>query len=139
MKLPWLEIAIKEKGVKEVKGGENPRIIEYHSCTTLKATEDETPWCSAFMNWVMKEAGLPYTKSAAARSWLNWGTALGEPKEGCVVVLKRGAPPSAHVTLWVNGENGVFAGLGGNQGDMVKVSIFKNADVLGYRWPEEVA
>lgn len=138
MKPQWLEIAQAEIGVKEVKGGENPRIIEYHACTSLKATEDETPWCSAFMNWVMKQAGMPYTKSAAARSWLDWGVVLDEPREGCVAILKRGAPPSAHVTLWLRESDGMFAGLGGNQGDQVKVSAFKAADVLGYRWPKGI-
>lgn len=137
MKPKWLEIALAEKGVREVKGGENPRIIEYHSCTTLKATEDEVPWCSSFVNWCMKQAGIERTKSAAAMSWLGWGVVLDEPREGCVVVLKRGAPPSAHVCFYLRSDEKLIACLGGNQGDSVKVSVFKKGDVLGYRWPKE--
>jgi hypothetical protein len=35
------EIARREIGQKEVRGGENPRILEYHATTTLGAREDE--------------------------------------------------------------------------------------------------
>ena len=35
-------------------GQRNRRIIEYHSTTTLRATDDETPRCSSFVKWVMK-------------------------------------------------------------------------------------
>ena len=56
MKPKWLEIALKEVGVSEIKGGENKRILEYHASTTLKAKEDEIPWCSSFVNWCMVQA-----------------------------------------------------------------------------------
>ena len=67
----WIEIVKKELGQKEVRGGENTRIIEYHKTTTLQATEDEVSWCSAFVNWVMMKAKCHRTHSAAARSWLQ--------------------------------------------------------------------
>ena len=44
-----------ELGVQEDTGpGSNPRVIEYLHSTTLEggaASTDETPWCSAFVNW----------------------------------------------------------------------------------------
>lgn len=137
MKPTWLEIAEGEIGVKEVAGdADNPRIVEYHACTTLKATEDSTPWCSAFVNWCMVQAGEKATNSAAARSWLKWGIPLATPKEGCIVILKRGAPPSGHVGLFAADLGDRVRILGGNQGDMVKYSNFLKTDILGYRWPE---
>lgn len=139
MKPKWLEIAEGECGQKEVKGpGSNARIISYHACTSLKASDDETPWCSAFINWVMVQAGLKYTKSAAARSWLTWGVPLNNPIEGCIVVLKRGAPPSGHVCLYIADRGDYIKCLGGNQGDQVKTSNFLKSDVLSYRWPDNV-
>lgn len=124
-----------EIGTKEIVGEEdNPRIVEYHSATGLKATDDETPWCSAFVNWVLKESGVEGTNNAMARSFLNWGVKLDEPQPGCIVVLKRGAPPSGHVGFYL-GEciEGLFYMLGGNQSDSVRISVYKEADVLGWR------
>jgi lysozyme family protein len=56
---PWMDIAIAELGVHEdsLPGQHNARIVECHQSTTLKATDDETPWCSSFANWVMVKAG----------------------------------------------------------------------------------
>lgn len=62
--LPWLVIARREEGVLENTSNteHNPRIIEYHS-TTGKFQNDETPWCSSFVNWVITQAGLKGTNS----------------------------------------------------------------------------
>jgi len=137
VKPKWLEIADAERGQKEIKGGENPRIIEYHATTTLAAKEDEISWCSSFVNWCMEQAGIKGTGLANARSWLKWGCPLEIPVEGCIVILKRGAPPSGHVCFFLREDDTSIACLGGNQSDQVKVSVFKKADVLGYRWPNE--
>ncbi|HSE35863.1 MAG TPA: TIGR02594 family protein [Blastocatellia bacterium] len=133
----WLEIAAREIGVEEVPGpGDNPRVIEYHQATTLKATDDSVAWCSSFVNWCMKQAGIQGTRSAAARSWLNWGKKLDSPRNGCVVVLKRGNNPNnGHVAFYVGDGSGDIRLLGGNQSDQVKVSAFPKTMVLSYRWP----
>ena len=133
----WLKIAEAEIGTKEIAGPvDNKRIVEYASCTSLHASDDETPWCSAFVNWCIKKAGLIGTNSAAARSWLQWGRQLFNPVPGCVVILKRGVPPSGHVTFYVKDRDKDFITcLGGNQGDQVKYSHYHKSDVIGYRWP----
>lgn len=132
----WLSIARKELGVAEVPGvGNNERILEYHGVTTLRATADSVPWCSSFACWVIERAGYKSTRSAAARSWLQWGRAIDQPVEGCIVVLKRGAPPSGHVGFYVGGDANRVRLLGGNQGDRVSEAFFPRADVLGYRMP----
>lgn len=129
------EIAKGEIGQKEIAGaGNNPRIVEYHQTTSLKATTDEVSWCSSFVNWCVTKAGQKGTNSAAARSWLRWGEQLKQPVEGCVVVFKRGAPPSGHVGFFVKSDGVNVWVLGGNQSDQVKItSVYKVADVLGYR------
>ena len=149
MKPKWLEIALKEVGVCEVKGGENKRIIEYHATTTLKAKEDEVPWCSSFVNWCMVQAGLPGTNSAAARSWLGYGMELDEPREGCICVIQQkvggkdpatGSTSGFHVGFYIERGIGRVRLLGGNQSDSVKESGFGLASykVVSYRWPHEV-
>lgn len=134
-KTPWMVVAIKELGVKEKNGGEESRIIEYHSATSLRAKIDEVPWCSAFVCWVLKTSGYANTNSAMARSYLNYGEKLSKPEYGCIVILKRGSFPNGHVGFY-NSETATHIEiLGGNQGDKVCLSKFKKEDVLDYRWP----
>ena len=138
----WLSIALDElsDGVVEVPGdGDNPRIVEFHSYTTLKATDDETAWCSAFLCFCMEKGGYASTKSAAARSWLNWGTPCPRDRIGAVVILKRGTSTwQGHVTLFLGRTpNGNLICLGANQNDSVSVSVYSKQDLLGMRWPKD--
>ena len=136
----WMQYALRELGTAEVNGEKsNPRILEYHSYTSLKATSDEVAWCSSFANWCFAQCGIIGTRSAAARSWLDWGTVLDAPQEGCIVVFKRGQPPSGHVAFYAGPDNDPLyvRCLGGNQGDTVKCSRFPVSDILGLRWPED--
>jgi uncharacterized protein (TIGR02594 family) len=132
-----LEIARAEIGVKEIVGNEdNPRILEYKKSTPLVAdSSEEVAWCASFVNWVLEQAGLKGTGNPMARSFMKWGFAIKEPIPGCVVVLKRGAPPSGHVGFFVHRRSpgGWVQVLGGNQSDQVKVSFYQESDVLGYR------
>lgn len=134
---PWYMAARREKqrGVMESIGlADNPRIVEYHATTTLRATDDEVPWCSSFVNWCMTQAGYKGTRSAAARSWLTWGVKIDTPVEGCIVVLTR--PGGGHVGFYVSGhKSGTIKILGGNQSDEVRVSGYLESRVLGYFLP----
>lgn len=142
---PWLERAIGKIGTKEIPGPEDhPDIVEFHATTTLRATDDETAWCSSFVNWCMKGI-CDRTKSARARSWLRWGVPLGYPAVGCVVILARGGGNQPGVELTrAQGHVGLFVGfadggdvllLGGNQSNSVCVTAYPASRVLGYRWP----
>lgn len=135
----WLPIAVAEIGVKERPGTDhNSRILDYHATTTLAAASDEVAWCSAFANWVMGQAGLEGTRSAAARSWMAWGRELAAPRQGCVVVFWRGRLDSAqgHVGFYMGEDSkGRILCLGGNQSNEVNVSPQPKDRVLGYRWP----
>jgi uncharacterized protein (TIGR02594 family) len=136
----WLEIASHELGVSEIVGlDHNKRILQYHSETSLKATSDEIPWCSSFVNWVMKQSMIKGTYSAAARSWLNWGYESASLVNGCIVVLKRGNDEkSGHVGFLVGHDESFVHILGGNQSNKVCVQKYARHDVLGYRWPFKV-
>lgn len=141
----WLEIAKLELGVKEYRGSaDNQAVVKYlESVDALSQSaqrNDETPWCSAFVNWVMEQAGIQGTESAAARSWLSWGIPVDEPQEGCVVILSRGNPNGwqGHVGFFVDKTRKsapYIRLLGGNQRDQVSVASYDADRVLGYRMP----
>lgn len=135
----WLHIASQELGISEIVGlDHNKRILQYHSATSLKAQSDEIPWCSSFVNWVMKQSMIKGTYSAAARSWLDWGYTC-EPISGCIVVLKRGqSETQGHVGFLVGQDDAFIHLLGGNQKNKVCVLKYAKHDVLGYRWPFKV-
>ena len=136
----WFAIAMREMetGVDEVTGPEhNPRIVEYHQSTGLKATDDETPWCSSFVNWCMAQAGEERTDSAMARSWMKWGESIAEPRKGCVAVFSRGNLPTAgHVGFYVDEINSRILLLGGNQSNQININSYPKSSLLGYRWPK---
>lgn len=132
----WLVIARKELGTTEIASGkDNPRIVEYHSATSLKATDDETAWCSAFVNWCLKQAGVKGSNSAMARSFLSWGKAVEQPRLGCIVVFSRGQYPQGHVAFYVGRDGNRIKVLGGNQSDKVCIVSSSTEQLLGYRWP----
>lgn len=137
----WLDIARAEVGVHELSPGDSARVLEYLRTVDLSAVgelTDEVSWCSAYVNWVMEQAGIAGTDSAAARSWLNWGTPISGPRHGAIAVLKRGTQSwQGHVGFVTDWDSTFVYILGGNQRNKVSVSIYERARVIGYRWPKD--
>jgi len=134
---PWMEFALREYGIKEVSSrGRTVNVTAYLRATGVGQSSDETPWCSAFVNWCMLMAGFPGTKQATARSWLDWGQSLNFPVYGCITVLWRGSRSGSlgHVGIFVGfyGDNLLL--LGGNQGRAVSVRPYSKERVIGLRW-----
>lgn len=144
----WMKIANKEKGQAEFKGkNHNPVIIKYHASTTLKAKADETPWCSSFVNWVMKQAKIQGTNSAAAASWLTWGEKCSA-KSGAITVIRDAKAANSsltrsgnHVGFLMRETATHYELLGGNQSNMVRVTLYPKSSwtLRGYRWPKKAA
>lgn len=119
------DVAVLELGTAEIFGAlDNPRILEYHQQTSLKAQSDEVAWCASFVNWCLRKAGVcDYkgrcgTNSARARSFLDWGreVPLEAAKRGDIVVLSRGSNPAfGHVGFFAGREQNTVLLLGGNQ------------------------
>ena len=86
-----LKIAASQLGIKEIRGSEdNPQIVKYAQETGITSIDDdEVPWCSTFVNWCAKEAGLPMSGKANARSWISVGTTPQSPEPGDIVVFWR--------------------------------------------------
>lgn len=137
--LDILQIASKEIGVTQIAGPEhNERILQYARDIGMNwINDDETPWCSIFMNWVAKKAGYTMTNNAAARSWLNVGSEIHDPEPGDIAVFWR-----VHRDSWT-GHVGIFTGysrdgnriytLGGNQRNSVTVSAYASDRLLSFR------
>lgn len=133
----WYDIAKREAGVKELQGiADHPRIVEYHSTTTLRATDDEVPWCSSFVNWCVQRAGYVGTRSAAARSWAKWGVKIDKPIAGCIVVMTRTG--GGHVGFYEAHDDSTVQVFGGNQDDAVNVRKFRASRVLCYVLPAKL-
>lgn len=134
-----IQIAVREMGVEEVPGeAHNQRILDYaREAGFAWVSDDETPWCSVFLNWCARRAGLEQSRRATARSWLTVGMPVEAPEPGDVVVFWRDSPAS-----W-KGHVGLFLGyaasgdriycLGGNQGDRVCISAMAARHLLGFR------
>lgn len=135
-----LKIAINELGQKEIAGPEhNETILNYaREAGFTWVNDDETPWCSIFINWVSKKAGLYSSNKLNARSWLLVGKNVDlAPEPGDIVIFWRESPES-----W-KGHVGIFFGfsidgsrvycLGGNQGNQVSVTAYPKENVLGFR------
>jgi uncharacterized protein (TIGR02594 family) len=135
----YVALAELEIGTKEIKGGENKRIIEYHSATKLKASEDEVAWCSSFINWLMMKCGYERSHSAAARSWLSVGTKLKGFEKYAIVVFKRGNSAwQGHVAIAIDETKDGVRVLGGNQSNSVSYATYRKSDVLGYFRPKKL-
>jgi len=133
-----MTVAHGELGVTACAPGlSNPRITEYHEGTNMRGYDDKASWCSSFVNWCLAEAGIEGTGSALARSWLDWGEPLDEPRVGCVAVLYRDDPSSwkGHVGFFLRIADGRIHLLGGNQLEQVREHDYPVESVLGYRWP----
>ena len=130
--------AMTQAGIKEIVGNDdNPEILKYFDEIGFDGVKlkDETSWCSAFINWVMKSIGQPYTGNLTARSWLNWGVKTDDPETGDIVVFWRNSPTSwqGHVAFYLREDSQYIFVLGGNQGNQVSIMPYHKSRVLGFR------
>ena len=132
-----VEKALKEYGVSEIIGEENnDRIMQYFAdIGQTWVTNDETAWCSAFMNWVALQAGYERSNKLNARSWLEVGEEVKTPQVGDIVVFWRQSPESwkGHVGIFISKINGGVMTLGGNQNNSVCIKPYTEDRVLSYR------
>jgi uncharacterized protein (TIGR02594 family) len=132
-----LAVARKELGVKESPPHSNSgtRVRVYQQHTFLKGTG--WPWCNAFVNFVMDEAGVywPY-KSAGAYDSLRWYTKAGwrttKPAAGDVAVFNIG---SGHIAIVTDVDKNTVHTIDGNHGDSVSPAVRSRATVAGFIHP----
>lgn len=138
MRYELIKAALNEYGVTELPGAveNSPRILEYfaeigHSWVQ----EDETAWCSAFVNFIAKVTGHEYSGKLNAKSWLTIGLKTTNPEAGDVVVFQRGEPGSwkGHVGFFIKKDNSGIWTLGGNQSNQVCIKPYAAERLLDYR------
>lgn len=129
--------AIGEFGVTAKEGAaHNKRIIEYFAVSNAKyVNDDETPWCAAFVNWCLAQGGHVGTKRLNARSFLDYGEKVEEPKLGDIVILWRKSKLGVlgHVGFYVGETTTGIKIYGGNQDNAVNIKVFPKDRLLGYR------
>jgi uncharacterized protein (TIGR02594 family) len=132
-----IETALSEYGVMEIPGAEhNPDILRYFDEIGHEwVDDDETAWCSAFVNWVAKTCGYEYSGKLNARSWLDVGDVILNFELGDIAILWRVSPDSwqGHVGFPVRKDGDTLWLLGGNQNNMVCVRPYPYSRLLGYR------
>lgn len=134
MDAAWSHIGVRETAGK----GATAEIVGmYAKAGHAEVQSDEVPWCAAFVGSCLKDANLPNSGSLMARSYLEYGTKIDEPKIGAIAVFKRGAPPSGHVAFVTGWGAGNIRVLGGNQGDKVCEANYPSDSLIGLRWPPE--
>jgi uncharacterized protein (TIGR02594 family) len=123
--------------VREIPGAQNnPRITMYHATTAGGAAPDETAWCSSFVNYCVRQAGLTGTDSKWARSWHDdhWGRDVtSSPQDGDIVVWRRQAQgvDGGHVGFYVDSDDDTIQVLGGNQGNRISITRYPRNEQMG--------
>lgn len=133
-----LQAAYTQVGIREIPGkSDNEEILKYFHALgfTAKEFKDETAWCSAFMNYIAKICGKPFTGKLNARSWLDVGLPVVTPQPGDVVIFWRENPKSwkGHVGIFIAERDNQITVLGGNQGNEVGFKKYDSDKLLGYR------
>lgn len=104
----------------------NPLIVSFFNATDFgDPAGDTTAWCSAFVNWCLREAArtrqgrtlIGPTRSAASRSFRDWGDRTSTPNVGDIVVFELNKDANhGHVGFFVADAGDHVYCLGGNQG-----------------------
>lgn len=127
--------AVGELGQSEISGSkDNARIVYYHSFTSLHATDDETAWCSSFVNAAGSQFGYKVTRSAAAKSWDTYGVE-GSGAVGNIVTLRH-PNGGRHVCFlaraYKKGDSTIYV-LGGNQANKVCYQTYSASEIVAIR------
>jgi len=138
MRHELLKLAFTQYGIREIPGPQedNPEIMKYfREIGQTWVMDDETAWCSAFVNWVCKSLEYSYSGKLTARSWLNTGYRVQNPIPGDVVILWRESISSwkGHVGFYINHDAENIYILGGNQNNMVNITAYPVGRLLEYR------
>lgn len=140
--MDWMQIATAAVGIHETPGAAaTPEILAFfRDAGHAEVTSDEVAWCAAFVGACLERAGIASTHSLLARSYLQHGQPIAEPRYGAIAVLRRGSDPSSgHVGFVAGWTADTILLLGGNQADAVNLMHFPRERVLAYRWPGTAA
>ena len=128
---------LKYYGLKEIAGPQhNPEILAmFAEIGHDWVKDDETPWCSAALNYFCKKMGYERSGKLDARSWLRLPMMVLKPSLGDIVVFWRedASGWKGHVGLFINWDDNNIWVLGGNQGDCISIRPYPREQLLGFR------
>ena len=139
MNITAFDLAQRFIGIKEVPGSvSNPQILAMLRLDDVWPAGDETPWCSAFVNYICWLMRLPRSHKLNARSWLSIGEAIplrqAEAGYDIVILSRPPSPESGHVGFYAGMEGAEKVLIaGGNQRDGVCVAPFDTVRIIGVR------
>jgi len=133
-----LRFASQYIGLQEIKGAENnPLIVQmFADIGHSWVKDDQTSWCSCFINWCAFQVGCEMSGKLDARSWLKVGENVNYPTSGDIVVFWRESVNSwkGHVSVFVGfTKQGNILSLGGNQRNEVNITEYPANRLLGFR------
>lgn len=134
----WLLEALKLDGLKEVPGStHSPEVVKlFADAGHAGVKDDETAWCAAFVGAVLRRSGYLSTGQLTARSYLDFGEVVTNPKRGDIVVFPRGNSTwQGHVAFVLKVDDQYVHAFGGNQSNAVNITRYSRAKVLGFRRP----
>ena len=109
----------------------------------MKVDPVRTEWCAAFVNSVLRVNEVPGSETVSdnplmARSFLDWGVAVEEPRLGDIVIFPRGNQGwQGHVGFYIRtverGGRSYYVILGGNQNNKVSYDLYPASSRLGIR------
>lgn len=140
---PWLVEARKYLGEREIKGSRNnPLIVQWGKDAGISWwANDDDAWCAVFVGGMLAASSLPTTRSALARSYLEYGVKLDprHPVPGAIAVFPRGSSTLyGHVGIVEEVTATTVVLVNGNVSDMVRRSTFSRAAIIGLSWPADV-
>lgn len=128
---------IKLLGTVETPGSKSNKIIlDWAAEVGLSKaySDDSIPWCGLFAAVVAKRAGKEIVENPLwARNWMNFGSAVGTPGLGDVLVFVRNG--GGHVGFYIAEDDTAYHVLGGNQSDAVTITRISKIRCLGGRRP----
>lgn len=133
-----VELGISFLGLKEYIGKEHNHIIidMFDTIGHSWVKDDETAWCSCFINYISQKLQLASSKKLNARSWLQIGEEIISPIPGDIIVFWRESKQSwkGHVGVFIgyDKQGNIFC-LGGNQNNEVNITIYPSSKVLSFR------
>jgi uncharacterized protein (TIGR02594 family) len=140
----WLQEAFSVLGLSEIAGGRHEkRILAMYRAAGHEIAADEVPWCAAFVNWCLSQAGIDGTGSLMARSFTKYGKGLHRTDtipRGAIAIWPRGKPPSGHVNIVLHDDGTYVYCIGGNQSKegtngAVTIGKYAKGQAVAYRWP----
>lgn len=133
--LKWMIEAKRHLGMQEIK--HNHILKDWIKDFNLSWLGNNPAWCGIFVAQVFKNCDMKYpTPLYRASSYRTFGTQLTRPAYGCLAIKSRKG--GDHVTFVAGKtDDGKLVCLGGNQGDSVNYTAYKESNFDTFVWAGE--